>query len=251
MHKSTKPTRSRVNSLTNVQSNVQDALSRRAVASSSLIPLFQQTLLSRGDPREQSLQREILLDSMTSNSGGGSPLSRSRHDTTSSTLSLALSTTTVVVPIVNSSALGDREFRKSSRADSTDSTTSTLPGELLLYDPASHRSTQHGELPAETPIRLSPAPAGQTSSRLSLMQGTSGGSTNSGRSTGAAGKKINEFFLLSLLKITFLNVLFLSYRTDTGHKKPPPVSKTASVTMYRNPPNEVLLTPLNEVPGAR
>ena len=117
-----------------MQFNVQDALARRTIASSSLIPSFQQTLLSRGEP--PSMPRDMMVESAVS-SGGSSPLSRPRHDTTTTTGSLSMST--VAVPIVNSSALGDRDFRKASRADSTDSTTSTLPGELLLYEPASSR----------------------------------------------------------------------------------------------------------------
>lgn len=194
-----------------MQSNVQDALSRRAVASSSLIPSFQQTLLSRGEP--PSMPREFLLESAIS-SGGSSPLARPRHDTTATTGSL--STSTVVVPIVNSSALGDRDFRKASRADSTDSTTSTLPGELLLYEPGSNRISgkdnilaqllnvtyitihpallsSHSVPATESDLtgRLSPNPAGQVSSRLSLLQSTSGGSSGvSGRlaSTSNAGE---------------------------------------------------------------
>jgi hypothetical protein len=133
--------RSRLPTLTTVHANVQESLPRRAAASASLIPPFQQTLLSKGDV---SMHREIIFDNTpiasAVNSGSNSPLPRNRNDTTASAASALSCTTTVVVPIVNSSALLDRDHRKASRADSTDSTTSTLPGELLLYEPISVRS---------------------------------------------------------------------------------------------------------------
>lgn len=138
MHKSTKLSKARVPCPLNPA--IVEALSKRALAGSSLIPPFQQTLLSRSE--STTMHREIFLDAP---SGSASPQmlqSRSRNDTQSSNYSASnttLSTMTVTVPVVNSSALHDlRSERKNTRADSTDSA-STLPGELLLYDTSFNR----------------------------------------------------------------------------------------------------------------